>query len=381
MIPQKSLINRLNPSALLRQGWVLILLVVASLALCPMAQAAEPAAPDTALAGGNTADGHLALAGLTTGLYNSAFGVFSLLSNGAVSLNTGIGAGVLLSNNSSGANLATENTGVGAGALFSNVDADSNTAVGAFALFSENATGGFPNGVSNNAIGRDAMLFNVSGSFNEAMGVNALWSNTTGSGNIAIGDDAGFNITTGSGNVTVGSGSSSSGTGITTGSNNTVVGDGGGLGITSASGCTILGSGAGPNPSLGDNNIYIGAGETGGAESNTIRIGDVNAASPATTCFIGGILSNGPLPIAMGTPVLTIDTTTGQLGWGGDFAGAKEVGELQKKIEEQQASIIQLKSEMQTMVAQLKEQAAQIQKVSAQLQVSKPAPQVVANKP
>ena len=52
-----------------------------------------------------------------------------------------------------------------------------------------------------------------------------------------------------------------------------------------------------------------------------------------------------------------------------------------KKVETQQASISELKSEMQTMVAQLKEQAAQIQKVSAQLQVSKPAPQVVVNKP
>jgi hypothetical protein len=33
------------------------------------------------------------------------------------------------------------------------------------------------------------------------------------------------------------------------------------------------------------------------------------------------------------------------------------------------------------MVSQLNEQAAQIQKVSAQLEVSKPAPQVVMNKP
>jgi hypothetical protein len=52
-----------------------------------------------------------------------------------------------------------------------------------------------------------------------------------------------------------------------------------------------------------------------------------------------------------------------------------------KKVEEQQASISELKSEMQTMVAQLKEQAAQIQKVSAQVEMSKPAPQVVTNKP
>jgi uncharacterized coiled-coil DUF342 family protein len=52
-----------------------------------------------------------------------------------------------------------------------------------------------------------------------------------------------------------------------------------------------------------------------------------------------------------------------------------------KKVEEQQASIAELKNEVQTVVAQLKEQAAQIQKVSAQLEVSKPAPQVVTNKP
>jgi hypothetical protein len=36
---------------------------------------------------------------------------------------------------------------------------------------------------------------------------------------------------------------------------------------------------------------------------------------------------------------------------------------------------------MDVLTAQLKEQAAQIQKVSAQLEVSKPAPQVVTNKP
>ncbi len=52
-----------------------------------------------------------------------------------------------------------------------------------------------------------------------------------------------------------------------------------------------------------------------------------------------------------------------------------------KKVEEQQATISALKNEVQTVVAQLKEQAAQIQKVSAQLEVSKPAPQVVTNKP
>ena len=59
-----------------------------------------------------------------------------------------------------------------------------------------------------------------------------------------------------------------------------------------------------------------------------------------------------------------------------------------KKVEQQQANIAELKSTvaqqrkaMDVFTAQLKEQAAQIQKVSAQVEMSKPAPQVVSNKP
>jgi hypothetical protein len=95
-------------------------------------------------------------------------------------------------------------------------------------------------------------------------------------------------------------------------------------------------------------------------------------------CFIGGILSHFVTP-GLGDSLVTINTTTGQLGWTTDSA-ANKVVEQQKKIEKQQASIDQLKIEMQAMVAQLKEQAAQIQKVSAQLEVNKAAPQTVSNK-
>ena len=52
-----------------------------------------------------------------------------------------------------------------------------------------------------------------------------------------------------------------------------------------------------------------------------------------------------------------------------------------RKNEEQQATIAQLKSGMDALTATVREQVAQIQKVSAQLEASKPAPQVVANKP
>jgi uncharacterized coiled-coil protein SlyX len=66
-----------------------------------------------------------------------------------------------------------------------------------------------------------------------------------------------------------------------------------------------------------------------------------------------------------------------------------------RKVEEQRASIAQLNSRagkqeaiiaqqqkgIELLTAQLKEQAAQIQKVSAQIEMSRPAPQVVVNKP
>src|SRR6266536_3458306 len=97
-----------NPNIILTT----ILLALGSLALPQRTQAVETAAPDTALAGGNTADGQGALFSLTTGLYNSAFGFDSLLSNGAANFNTGVGAGTLLSNT------ADSNTAVGAAALF-----------------------------------------------------------------------------------------------------------------------------------------------------------------------------------------------------------------------------------------------------------------------
>ena len=55
-------------------------------------------------------------------------------------------------------------------------------------------------------------------------------------------------------------------------------------------------------------------------------------------------------------------------------AGGKPQAKLDRKVEE-------LQKQVEILTAQLKEQAAQIQKVSAQLEVSKPAPQVVVNKP
>jgi trimeric autotransporter adhesin len=140
----------------------------------------------------NTADGQLALPG-ATGTFNSAFGIYALLSNGAASLNTGVGAGALFSNT------ADSNTATGAGALFSNTTASGNTATGTFALFTNTE------GIGNTAIGNSALLNNTTGNFNTANGNGALLSNTTGIENTATGSVALLNNTTGSFNTATGS--------------------------------------------------------------------------------------------------------------------------------------------------------------------------------
>ena len=66
---------------------------------------------------------------LTTGVYNTANGIYPLLSLTDGNFCTGVGAGTLL------ANTADENTATGAGALLSNLVGTGNPADGAFALF------------------------------------------------------------------------------------------------------------------------------------------------------------------------------------------------------------------------------------------------------
>jgi hypothetical protein len=171
------------------------LLALGFLALSPIAQAVEPVAADSALPGGNTGDGQLALASVTTGLYNSAFGIYSLLSLTDGNFCTGVGAGTLLSNT------GNSNTASGAGALLSNTSGGDNTANGAFALFNNTASG-------NTAVGSNALLNNTTGGTleniqgidvgpNVAVGWQALESNTVAGANTAMGYQALHSFTTG----------------------------------------------------------------------------------------------------------------------------------------------------------------------------------------
>jgi hypothetical protein len=322
--------------------------VLACFALCPIVRAVEPAAPDTGFPGGNTADGDGALAGLTGGFYNSAFGFLALLSNADASFNTGVGAGVLLNNT------ANNNTAVGAGALFSNTTGNINTALGTFALWLNTE------GSANNAVGDSALFSNVTGTFNNAHGRSALFSNV-GSENNAFGDLAmEFN---------------------TTGSQNTAIGDDALRNNVDGSFNVAVGDEAGTNLTTGIQNVYIGAG-VGGADGDIrfIRIGDTSFTD--YDCFIAGIFGRA---IDAGTAVIVGIDADQKLGTVAvDANGSKVPFKPQAMMDEslkQQKRIAELEDTVERLGAMVKEQAAQIQKVSAQLEMSKPAPQVVANKP
>ena len=324
-----------------------ILSVLACFACLPQMKADPQVvpAPDGCYPNYTTAEGCNALFSLVGGAGNTAVGWYSQFSQVNGDYNTSLGAGAL------DLNRADMNTAVGTAALLLNTTGSANTAVGTFALLYNAST------VTNVAVGQFAAEHNdESGTggadFNTAVGGFALQANVDGTRNTAVGAGALEPLAGGSDNTAVGELAGANYTGVES------------------------------------RNISVGSGVQGVVgENNTIRIGpNLPTGAGLSQCFIGGILSKFT-PLAPDNPLVTIDPVTQQLGWTMDFS-ANKVAEQQKKIEEQQASIAELKSTvaqqqkgMEVLTAQLREQAAQIQKVSAQLEVSKPAPQVVVNKP
>jgi trimeric autotransporter adhesin len=265
--------NNAAKSVSTKLSFFLIPVILAGLALPPMAQAVVPP-PDGGYAAENTAEGTDALFSLTTGTDNTAIGFDALFSNTTGSENTATGSDALLSNTTGIRNVASgfaalesntigvrntatgraalannttgnDNTGDGHDALFSNTTGIHNTATGSFALlFSTTAN-------DNTADGYAAMLFNTIGNRNAAVGYWALYNNTTGNDNTAIGYSALVNNTTGNNNI-------------------------------------ALGNFAGSNLTTGDNNIDIGNEGVAG-EANTIHIGTAGTHSAAYIAGISGV--------------------------------------------------------------------------------------------
>jgi trimeric autotransporter adhesin len=408
MTPQKLLINHLSPPS----RWVLILLALGGFALCQEVQALDPQTPDPGSVGGslNTADGTNALRNVTTGAANAAFGWFSLLSNTDGSFNTAVGAATLV------LNTADDNTAVGAAALLFNTTGDLNTAVGAAALVNNidgadnNAVGAFAlrantSGDFNNAHGRAALVANVDGNENNAFGDDALDSNVSGSGNTAIGDDA-LLTCTGDENVALGD---EAGASITSGDFNTCIGEDSGFDITTGSAITAIGP--------GQSGISSVAGQINDATyiSNVFAAGVDGASALPVLVDADGKLGNFAFssqrykkeirPMGQ-TSEAVLALKPVKFQYKNDNKGLPQFGLIAEEVakvnpdlvvRDKKGEIVAVNynavnamllneflkehEKVQKLEAQLKEQAAQIQKVSAQLEVSKPAPQVVTNKP
>ena len=402
---------------------VLLTLVFLAMRPAPNAFGVVPA-PDGGYPGGNTAEGQNALLSLTTGTYNTGLGIFSLLSLTDGQFCTGVGAGTLLSNTGS------SNTATGAGALLSNTSGVDNTADGAFALFSnttagENTANGafalFHNteGTSNTADGASALLSNTIGFFNTAVGDGALADNTDGAGNTAIGYLALLNNITGGGNIAIGV---ASGSNLTAGDNNIYIGNVGApgdssttrIGFAKVTQKTFIDGIRGVTTGFNDavNVVIDSAGQLGTISSSRRFKKEIKPMEKASEAILG----LNPVTFhyksdAKGTPqfgliaeeVAAVDPDLVVRDQNGaiytvryDAVNAMLLNEFLKehrafieekckveqqdrKIQEQEAIIVQLTGQIETVVARLKEHDSEIQKVSDQLKLTSPATQVVAD--
>jgi hypothetical protein len=152
----------------------------------------------------------------------------------------------------------------------------------------------------NDAVGQNALRFNVAGGGNNAFGNSALFFNSSGNENTAIGDAAlAFN------NFSLGAFAN----------NNTAVGGAALFNNDDGSENTVVGAFSGTEIVNGFNNTYVGnfVGTGAGDESSTIRINDLSGGN-AQQCFIGGIFNNFQ-PRGGSVVVVTLDLADDHLGW------------------------------------------------------------------
>jgi hypothetical protein len=301
------------------------------------------------------------------------------------------------------------NTALGYYSLYSNTTGADNTAVGAFAL-SYSSTGNDNTAVgeaamesnagdNNTAIGSGALFANATGNNNTAIGALALPINTTGSNNIALGDSAGFNLTTGSNNIDIGN------SGFAAESNTIRIGTRGtqtATFIAGISGVAVTGS-----------QVVISShgklGVTASSEDFKKEIKPMGNASeailalkPVTFRYKHELDPNGipqfglvaeevekvnPDLVAsdeQGKPYTVRYEAINAMLLNEFLKEHKAFLEQKRKVQEQEATIVQLKSAAAKQEAkaalqqkQIEALTAGLQKVSAQLQMSKSAPRAV----
>jgi len=398
----------------LRSGFVLVAVVLAYVALAPVARAKQPS--EDRGNGNSAAEEVDALNPSTIGSDNTAHGWSSLFSNTTGSFNTADGHGALYGNT-----VGDNNTAIGFQALFNSLGGSQNTATGSQALMNTigdyNTANGFQalrindvgqgnvaNGIQalysnttgnqNTAEGAYALYMNTIGAFNTASGTLALFHNTTGRENTAIGDSAGLNLTTGDGNVCIGY---------------DVRGVAGEFNTTRIR--NIYSS------VVSERAVFVNSENKLGTLLSTRRVKDdikpmdkaseaILSLKPVTFRYKKEVEPNGAIQFGLvAEEVAEVDPDLVILDKGGkpesvryEAINAMLLNEFlkeHKKVEEQQTMIRQLKSEaakqeattselkksVGVLTAQLREQALQIEKVSAQVQMRERLARVALSNP
>ena len=367
---------------------------------------------------------------LNTGDSNTAVGAAAGLLNTSGELNVAVGTDAMVFNDT-----GDDNTAVGGFALENNVAGFTNVGVGTFAGRENTAS-------FNTALGGFALRDNVGGINNTAVGAGAMESANGGDDNTAVGFLAGNALGSGSSNIDIGSGvvgvageNNTIRIGDNLPSGGITISDGaiplaqaftiasglagGGIQFLEIIGFSTISIEATLSQTTGASTCLVGGifNQTPPAGSHAVLVGPNNQLADATLSsrrfkkdiapidkLSEGILALRPVTFHWKTDnsnepefgLVAEEVAEVNLDWitrnpQGEVTGVRydtipilllnEFLKEHKKVEQQQENIAELRSTVGVLTAQLKEQAAQIQKVSAQLAASKPAPQVVANKP
>jgi hypothetical protein len=381
-------------------------LTFVSIALVSVAQAKLPT--EDRGNGNSAAENVDALNLSTTGSENTGHGWFSLFSNTTGSSNTADGFRSLYSNTT-----GSLNTAFGWEALVSNIDGINNSAFGWKALASN------IQGLRNTAHGLEGLTSNTTGSENTATGAGALYSNTAGYDNTAVGNGALQFNTTGGYNTALGT---LAGNNVITA--NDVICIGALVGGENVSNSCYIGSIFGQTSTNGIP-VFINSDNKLGTVTSSMRFKEdikpmdkaskaLLALKPVTFRYKKEIDPIGTSQFGLVAedvekvnPNLVVRDKEGKpYSVRYDQVNAMLLNEFLKehrKVEEQQATIVQLetnavkqettitelKKDIGALAAQLKVQAAQVQKVSAQIELNKfatgrtsrggPSPQTALN--
>ena len=237
----------------------------------------------------NTFVGHNAGNGITTAARSTAVGSAVLVAGNSAD-------SVALGYNAMNAHVADQCTVIGSGALAGAGTASNSVAIGYHAMGDAALTG-----LSNTAVGFNAMRVLTSGASNTAVGNSALLANSTGSNHVAIGHNALAAMAAGTSNTSIGVDAGST---MVAGADNVIIGDGAMIASTSCNQNIAIGSDAMANIQ-GDQNVAIGKSAMGTSVAGSTPANNVVIGANSGTAMTTGASSNIVIGRTAGTTLQT----------------------------------------------------------------------------